>query len=283
MYDGEHSKNSHYKALLHYYECLDDTFIFIVDDWNWQRVRDGTFDSFTQLNLSILYQKEIRLTQDDSHTPLPLAKESWHNGIYVAILKKNKVRKYSEIWFKPESFTVLNKFKNINNVKFLEIGSFEGYSTNYFIENFLNGDNSTITCIDPWIKYSESTITKMSQWDNVINENAYNIFINNTADNSNKIIIKRGLSIDILPTLDSSTYDFIYIDGDHSEKSVWIDAIFSFEKIKIGGIIIFDDYNWNVGDKSPKNAIDKFIIEYKEYINHIFINDQVIITKLNNK
>ena len=88
MYDGDHSEDSHYKALVHYYACLDDMFIFIVDDWNWSNVRDGTYNSIKKLNLSVLYDKEIRLTYDNSHSPQPLAKETWHNGIYLAILKK---------------------------------------------------------------------------------------------------------------------------------------------------------------------------------------------------
>ena len=88
MYDGNHTNESHYKALLHYYNCLDDVFIFIVDDWNWKDVRDGTLNSIQKLNLKILYQKEIRLTWDNSHTPQPQAKDTWWNGIYVAILKK---------------------------------------------------------------------------------------------------------------------------------------------------------------------------------------------------
>ena len=88
LYDGEHSEDSHYKALLHYISCLDDIFIFIVDDWNWQTVRDGTFSSFEKLNLKVLFEKEIRLTHDDTHTPAAYAKQSWWNGIYVAILQK---------------------------------------------------------------------------------------------------------------------------------------------------------------------------------------------------
>lgn len=90
MYDGNHTKDSHYKALVHYYDCLDDMFVFIVDDWNWKDVRDGTYDSFKQLHLSVLYEREIRLTNNDTHTPQPLARETWHNGIYVAILKKSQ-------------------------------------------------------------------------------------------------------------------------------------------------------------------------------------------------
>ena len=88
MYDGNHTDESHYKALLHYYDCLDDMFIFIVDDWNWKDVRNGTIKSIQELNLKVLYEKEIRLTWDDSHTPQPHARDTWWNGIYVAILQK---------------------------------------------------------------------------------------------------------------------------------------------------------------------------------------------------
>lgn len=90
MYDGNHTNENHYKALSHYYECLDDVFIFIVDDWNWKDVRDGTINSIQKLKLKVLYEKEIRLTWDNSHTPGPTASQTWWNGIYVAILQKNR-------------------------------------------------------------------------------------------------------------------------------------------------------------------------------------------------
>jgi hypothetical protein len=88
MYDGNHDNESHYNALLHYYNCLDDVFIFIVDDWNWEEVRNGTIKSIKKLNLKVLYEKEIRLTWDNSHTPRDQALQTWHNGIYVAVLQK---------------------------------------------------------------------------------------------------------------------------------------------------------------------------------------------------
>lgn len=88
MYDGDHTYDSHYRALLHYYGCLDDVFIFIVDDWNWSDVREGTRKSIEKLNLTVLYEKEIRLTWDNSVTPQPQLSQGWWNGIYVAVLKK---------------------------------------------------------------------------------------------------------------------------------------------------------------------------------------------------
>jgi hypothetical protein len=91
MYDGNHTKESHYKALSHYYDCLDDMFVFVVDDWNWKWVRDGTNESIKKLNLSILYQKTIRTTNNNKLPPPESEiKKQWHNGIYVAILEKNK-------------------------------------------------------------------------------------------------------------------------------------------------------------------------------------------------
>lgn len=88
MYDGNHTSESHYKALLHYYNCLDDVFIFIVDDWNCLEVRVGTTSAIQKLKFKILYEREIRLTWDNSHTPYPEASHTWHNGIYVVILQK---------------------------------------------------------------------------------------------------------------------------------------------------------------------------------------------------
>jgi hypothetical protein len=89
MYDGNHTSDSHYKALEHYLNCLDDIFIYIVDDWNWEGVREGTLSAINKLNLTVLYKKELRLTQDNTTTPEPLLRETWWNGIYIAVLKKS--------------------------------------------------------------------------------------------------------------------------------------------------------------------------------------------------
>jgi len=88
MYDGCHKNESHYKSLMHYYDCLDDIFIFIVDDWNNIEVRDGTMTAIRKLKLKVIDDHEIRLTYDNTHTPFDIAGKTWWNGIYVAILKK---------------------------------------------------------------------------------------------------------------------------------------------------------------------------------------------------
>lgn len=46
-------------------------------------------NSIQTLNLKVLYEKEIRTTNNDTH-PLwgSLEQKEWHNEIYVAILQK---------------------------------------------------------------------------------------------------------------------------------------------------------------------------------------------------
>jgi len=90
LYDGNHTEESHYMALTYYIKVLDDVFIYIVDDWNWPFVRDGTRNAIKDLNLTIVYEKEIRTTMDDTCPPDDLPEKiNWWNGVYVAILKKS--------------------------------------------------------------------------------------------------------------------------------------------------------------------------------------------------
>ena len=84
MYDGKHTKNSQYQALNYYLPCLDDEFIFIVDDWNEGRVQHGTLDSIKDNNLDITYRKEIF---SDRNPGAQRSDNAWHNGIGIFILQ----------------------------------------------------------------------------------------------------------------------------------------------------------------------------------------------------
>lgn len=89
LYDGAHDKESHYRALTHYYDCMDETFIFLVDDWGWPHVREATYRSITDLGLTIVYEREIR-TDLASMTEQQRcrARAQWWDGMYIAILQK---------------------------------------------------------------------------------------------------------------------------------------------------------------------------------------------------
>jgi hypothetical protein len=88
MYDGNHSEESHYKALVHYIDCMENTFVYVVDDWNWEQVRKGTKRATHDLGLKVTYEKEIRTSMDESVPPEPTLSQEWWNGIGIYILEK---------------------------------------------------------------------------------------------------------------------------------------------------------------------------------------------------
>ena len=98
----------------------------------------------------------------------------------------------------------------------------------------------------------------------------YSKFLKNTHAIREHVIIYRDYSDHVLPTLNKKNYDFIYIDGDHSEKGVYLDAINAYPLIKKEGIILFDDYNWQHKSQVTKNGIEKFIKEYENHITVLF-------------
>jgi hypothetical protein len=92
MYDGNHTYEAHYEVLKYYLDVLDDIFIYIVDDYNWSFVRTATRDSITETKCEILYDYEKRTSSDDEYpTDQNMMKDTFWNGMYVAVLRKSFV------------------------------------------------------------------------------------------------------------------------------------------------------------------------------------------------
>lgn len=83
FYDGNHDVFAHELAFTYYDKFFDDTFIAIVDDWNWEQVKRGTKNAFEALKYEVLYESErFSLGNGD--------KANWWNGFYIAVIRKNK-------------------------------------------------------------------------------------------------------------------------------------------------------------------------------------------------
>jgi len=84
FYDGEHTYETQYNCLNYIFDKLFDEFLFIVDDFRFDKVRNGTLDSLkNNKDIEIIYQKEI----------LPNISEDpdWWHGMFVAHIKKYKI------------------------------------------------------------------------------------------------------------------------------------------------------------------------------------------------
>lgn len=157
-----------------------------------------------------------------------------------------------------------------------EIGSFEGEGS-IIINNYLcNNFESKLYCIDPFDDEYVKGNKNMSFWNSACN-GQLNRFRNNTK-NFPKIIECKEISDTMIPKLEDNTINFAYIDGDHSPEQVYKDAINIFKKMKKDGIILFDDYLWEINGIKTRIGIDKFLDEYNGKYNLLFKDYQLAIS-----
>ena len=149
------------------------------------------------------------------------------------------------------------------NLRYVEIGCLEGRSTVWLLENVLTDPSSRLHCIDPW-GYPKKEYEE--RFDN-------NVALAE-AEHPGRVIKHRGLSGDVLPTLEAGAIDAVYVDGSHTAWDTLSDLVLSWRLLRIGGIMICDDYpldntiEFSDGEASfpvvplverPKLAIDAFM------------------------
>ncbi|MDT6993900.1 class I SAM-dependent methyltransferase [Burkholderia cenocepacia] len=174
---------------------------------------------------------------------------------------------FTRDWFSnsiPSWNEALAPFKGGENLRFLEIGSFEGRSSCWLLENVLTSDSSVLHCVDPWVgPIYERFIDSVSPW-------------------KDKVVMHRGKSEDMLP-LTPGPFDLVYIDGLHMGFNVLQDAVLTWNKLKVGGLMIFDDYLWEHQglDRTlvPKDAVDGFLSVIHGRYELLHLGYQVIIRK----
>ena len=80
FYDGDHS--IHNDILPKWDSAMDNQFVFIVDDWNWDNVRVPTLESIKKMGYKVLYKEEITGKIEDS--------TDYWNGLGIFVLEKNR-------------------------------------------------------------------------------------------------------------------------------------------------------------------------------------------------
>jgi predicted O-methyltransferase YrrM len=163
-------------------------------------------------------------------------------------------------------------------INYLEIGTFYGGNLLSVANTYGQHKDSKLYCIDPWEDYNDYPEYKNNQ------PGIYETFMDNIEASGvkDKIIINRGYSnIEVLK-FDNHFFDIIYIDGNHEPEYVLEDAVLSFRKLKIGGIMIFDDYGWG-GPDLTQRGIDAFLWAYHKRITILGLREsQLIIKKIDN-
>jgi predicted O-methyltransferase YrrM len=188
--------------------------------------------------------------------------------------------KFTQDWFHwaPEVWKQLIPLLPTRK-SFLEIGSFEGRSTVWIVENMMEGDGN-ITCIDTWEGGEEHINGEISGAEESF---LYNMELLQTRK-AFGLSVRKGKSVDELAACLAAgeTYDFIYIDGSHIAKDVLTDACMAWPLLKKGGLMVFDDYMWgNPRDilHRPKIAVDAFTTMFAEELDIVHMGYQFVVRK----
>lgn len=167
--------------------------------------------------------------------------------------------------------------------RFLEIGSYEGRSTVWTVENMME-EGGEIVCIDTW-EGGEEHVAQGRNMTEVEKNFDHNMRVLKDKFQSRWVDKVKGKSVDSLIFFHSGhdPFDFIYIDGSHQAPDVLTDACFAWPILKVGGVMVFDDYGWGEPlppTHKPKMAIDAFVKIYTEKIHVVHVGYQYIIQKL---
>lgn len=169
----------------------------------------------------------------------------------------------------------LKPYKGHTDLQFLQLGAYTGDATIWMLDNILTDKSSHLTDVDTW-QGSDEIVHDSLDFNKV--EKEYDAKVK-----GHKNLTKfKGTTIEWLKAAPFDYYDFIYIDADHTAAGVLLDAELSFLSLKPGGILAFDDYQWDEGRGShltPKPGINVFLERHKNELDIIDIGYQVWVGK----
>jgi hypothetical protein len=152
-----------------------------------------------------------------------------------------------------------NKNNSRDRPRVLEIGTYTGMS---LIELMKCIPGSTGTAIDPWVKYDENGLLQ-KMGDLKVEESFYhNVEV---AKLTERVKVRKGESSNILIEMikNGEMFDFIYVDGSHLMLDCHVDLILSFQVLEKGGMMVIDDYLYNLDKplESPFEGVNRFLIK----------------------
>ena len=183
--------------------------------------------------------------------------------------------KFSRDWFTGNIPTWRQVVDKNKPRKILEIGSFEGRSTVWMVEycSIAAAGDIEIWCVDTWgggIEHQKGgqIETDMSAVEGRFDRNI-EIAWGTTPHEAEIHKLKTFPNLALAKLIaDGQTeyFDLVYIDGSHQAPDVLMDAVMAFQVLKVGGLMIFDDYLWSMDQpgkqdvlKMPKPATDAFM------------------------
>ena len=159
----------------------------------------------------------------------------------------------------------LARFKGKPDVRYLEVGVYEGRSFFWMAENILTHPTTHLTAIDIFSDPAYGSSYKETFYENLERSGL-----------NGRVNVIEGFSQVELRKLPLGSYDFIYVDGSHNDRDVLEDAILCWRLLKDDGLLIFDDYKALPG---VWRALDVFYLFFRDDFDVVHVGSQLIVRK----
>jgi hypothetical protein len=158
----------------------------------------------------------------------------------------------------------------------VEIGVYEGASSCFWSDFYLDHEESSLISIDPFTGSEEhqanpENYAGLGRLERTARENIAK------SKNCGKVEIIKGYSEHVFSDLDTRFalepwIDVLYIDGAHDSVSVARDCVLYIPMVKPGGLVFFDDY----AHPDVKRAIDGALTAFANFEFAIFTGWQLV-------
>ena len=169
-----------------------------------------------------------------------------------------------------------------DNYQALQIGAFVGHASDWLLRYVLTGQDVRLYDVDTW-QGSDEAEHELFDWEDV-----FDTYLDRMGLRLGSRVFYNRATSDFFfeayeATVGYPTFDFVYIDGDHTADQVWKDGAKGWKYLKQGGILAFDDYGWDAGKGpayNPKQGIDTFLEVHDGEYELLAKNWQVWLRKL---
>lgn len=202
-----------------------------------------------------------------------LLPKTWHRGEQA--FSSNFVMDHVVNWRR-----VLEELEGKPDLRFLEVGSFEGLSCIWMFTHVLTAPSSKMTCVDSFDFGGQLADDPSESGRNIQDRFDANLKAAGVFDRVDK---RHGFSQVALRGLPLETFDHIYIDGSHMAPDVLEDVVLGYRLMKVGGLATFDDYGWQAHDeprKRPTMALDAFVDIFKGKVEVVHKGYQLVLRRL---
>ena len=142
--------------------------------------------------------------------------------------------------------------------RILEIGSYEGRSACFVVETCAADRDIELHCVDSWAGGVEHDRTAMPVVEQRFDRNLEiaRSRVGGKVDLHKHKSLSAAALVALLAAGQGQSFDLIYVDGSHQAPDVLSDAVLAFMLLKVGGVLIFDDYLWAEDHKHPRDPIE---------------------------